>query len=208
MCFFVVLKACAARIKVYFALLSANKMSYCTAIEHMPEERRALHKKYHDGHYGFPISDDNELFGRLLLEINQAGLSWETILKKEDSFRKAYHNFRLEKVAAYTQADRDRLLADPGIIRNRLKVNAAIVNAGRILEIRKEHGSFAAWLAMHHPRSKADWVKLFKKNFTFTGGEIVGEFLMSIGILPGAHDPDCAIYKKVLEKEPLWLQKD
>ena len=109
-------------------------MSYCTAIVNMQsEEKKALHKNYHDNHYGFPIHDDNELFGRLILEINQAGLSWETILKKEQSFRNAYSNFNIEKVATYTEADRERLLADAGIIRNKLKVNAAIENAKAIL---------------------------------------------------------------------------
>ena len=96
-------------------------MSYCSAIENMQADRKALHKAYHDKLYGFPIHDDNELFCRLVLEINQAGLSWETILKKEITFRKAYDNFNIRKVATYTEADRERLLADPGIIRNRLK---------------------------------------------------------------------------------------
>jgi DNA-3-methyladenine glycosylase I len=90
-------------------------------------------------------------------------------------------------VAAYTDADRSRLLADAGIIRNRLKVNAAIENARTILGLQKAHGSSANWLAQHHPKSKAEWVQLFKKTFRFTGGEIVGEFLLSIGYLPGAH---------------------
>jgi DNA-3-methyladenine glycosylase I len=89
-------------------------MSYCTAIESMEGERKALHKAYHDNFYGFPIHDDNELFGRLLMEINQAGLSWETILKKEQGFRKAYANFSVKKVAAFTDKDRERLLQDAG----------------------------------------------------------------------------------------------
>src|SRR6476620_12025950 len=108
-------------------------MSYCSAIETMTDERKTLHKNYHDNHYGFPIHDDDELFGRLIMEINQAGLSWETILKKEEGFRKAYHNFNIKRIAAYTEADRKRLLADAGIIRNRLKINAAIENAKTIL---------------------------------------------------------------------------
>jgi DNA-3-methyladenine glycosylase I len=161
----------------------------------MPEERKALHQAYHDKLYGFPIHDDNELYGRLVLEINQAGLSWETILKKESSFRKAYHDFSIEKVAAYTEADRERLLADAGIIRNRLKVNAAIENARTILQLKKEYGSFEKWLEHHHPKSKDEWVKLFKQTFKFTGGEIVNEFLMSIGYLQGAHALDCKVYK-------------
>src|ERR1700712_3939758 len=148
-------------------------MSYCSAIEHMQDDRKALHKAYHDKLYGFPIHDDDELFCRLVLEINQAGLSWETILKKENTFRKAYDNFNIKKVAAYTEADRERLLADPGIIRNRLKVNAAIENAKTVLQLQKEYGSFEKWLAHHYKNSKVEWVKLFKSTFKFTGGEIV-----------------------------------
>ena len=180
-------------------------MSYCTAIENMqPEERKALHKKYHDNHYGFPIHDDNELFGRLIMEINQAGLSWETILKKEVSFRKAYDNFDLKKVANYSEKDRERLLNDAGIIRNKLKVNASIENAKTIVELQKEFGSFEKWLEHHHPKTKEEWVKLFKKTFKFTGGEIVNEFLMSIGHLPGAHDENCIIQAKIEAHKPLW----
>lgn len=181
-------------------------MSYCTAIENMTEEKKALHKSYHDKLYGFPIHDDNELFCRLILEINQAGLSWETILKKEQAFRKAYHNFDIKKIAAYTEADRERLLADAGIIRNRLKINAAIENAKTILALQKEFGSFQNWLKHHHPKSKEEWVKVFKNTFKFTGGEIVNEFLMSIGYLPGAHSADCKIYKQVAKLKPMWLK--
>ncbi|HXC06638.1 MAG TPA: DNA-3-methyladenine glycosylase I, partial [Bacteroidia bacterium] len=148
----------------------------------------------------------NELFCRLVLEINQAGLSWETILKKESSFRKAYHNFNLKKVAAYTETDRKRLLADAGIIRNRLKVNAAIENAKAILKLQKEYGSFEKWLEHHHPKTKDGWVKEFKKIFKFTGGEIVNEFLMSTGYLSGAHSADCKIHKSVLKAKPMWLK--
>jgi len=182
-------------------------MSYCSAIVHMSEEKKAIHKPYHDEHYGFPIHDDNELFGRLIMEINQAGLSWETILKKEKSFRKAYDNFNIKKVAAYTDKDVERLLGDAGIIRNRLKVNAAIENAKTIRSIQKEHGSFESWLDKHHPKTKEEWVKLFKKTFRFTGGEIVNEFLMSIGHLPGAHSADCPVYKKAAKAKPLWMKK-
>lgn len=179
-------------------------MSYCSAIDNMSDDKKAIHKAYHDGHYGFPIHNDNELFCRLVMEINQAGLSWETILKKEATFRKAYNNFNIKLVAAYTDTDRERLMADPGIIRNRLKINAAIENAKTILELQKEYGSFELWLAHHHPKTKEEWVKLFKKTFRFTGGEIVNEFLMSIGHLPGAHIPTCPIHKKVLKANPLW----
>ncbi len=180
-------------------------MSYCKAIENMQSEtQKALHKNYHDNHYGFPIHDDNELFGRLILEINQAGLSWETILKKEASFRMAYSNFNIKKVAAYTETDRERLLGDAGIVRNRLKINAAIENAKVILNLQKEFGSFEKWLAHHHPKTKEEWVKLFKKTFRFTGGEIVNEFLMSTGYLRGAHSEDCPIYGETLKEKPMW----
>ena len=181
-------------------------MSYCNAIEYMAPDKKALHKAYHDKLYGFPIHDDNELFCRLVLEINQAGLSWDTILKKENNFRKAFHNFNIKKVASYSEADRERLLADAGIIRNRLKVNAAIENAKTILLLQKEFGSFEKWLEHHHPKTKEEWVKLFKKTFKFTGGEIVNEFLMSTGYLPGAHASDCKTYKKILKTKPSWLK--
>ncbi|WP_192349948.1 DNA-3-methyladenine glycosylase I [Algoriphagus sp. Y33] len=180
-------------------------MSYCTAIQLMtPSDRRELHKNYHDNHYGFPIHHDNELFGRLIMEINQAGLSWETILKKEQRFRTAYSNFNIAEVANYTIEDRERLLADSGIIRNKLKVNAAIENAKAVQILQKEFGSFDNWLRYHHQKTKDEWVKLFKKTFRFTGGEIVNEFLMSIGYLHGAHDEDCPVYKQILEHQPMW----
>lgn len=174
-------------------------MSYCNYIINNPSENSdyLLHKYYHDNQYGFQIDDDNELFGRLLLEINQAGLSWTLMLRKQGGFRAAYSNFSIEKVAQYDEKDRDRLLQDPGIIRNRLKINAAIANAQKIVELKKEFGSFKKWLDANHPLTKAEWVKLFKKTFKFTGGEIVNEFLMSTGYLPGAHDEDCPVFLKL-----------
>lgn len=162
-----------------------------------PGEKRELHQRYHDTRYGFPAEDDDELFGRLLMEINQAGLSWETVLRKEAGLRRAYADFDVVQVASFAEADRQRLLADPAIIRNKLKIDAAIVNAQAILRIQKEYGSFHAWIQHHDPRSKDAWVDLFKKHFKFVGGEIVGEFLMSIGILPGAHDADCPIAQQL-----------
>ena len=180
-------------------------MSYCNAINTMKPGDLSFHKIYHDKQYGFPIHDDNELFCRLIFEINQAGLSWTTILKKQDGFRKAYHHFDIKKVASYKQKDEQRLLNDAGIIRNRLKVNAAIGNAKTILTLQKEFGSFKKWLDHHHPNDREGWTKLFKKTFRFTGGEIVNEFLVSTGYLPGAHDESCVIYKKVLKTNPAWI---
>jgi DNA-3-methyladenine glycosylase I len=162
------------------------------------------HGPYHDREYGFPLEDDAALFERLMLEINQAGLSWLTILKKREAFRMAYGGFDPVVVAAYGAGDRKRLLGDAGIIRNRLKVDAAIANAQKILELRKTHRSFAGWLAAHHPRSNDEWVRLFKQTFRFTGGEIVNEFLMSIGYLPGAHTSKCPVYPVIMAHHPPW----
>ena len=184
-----------------------NPKTYCAAIIQMKTEDKALHKPYHDTQYGFPIHDDNELFCRLILEINQAGLSWTTILKKQEGFRKAYHNFDVKKVAAYKEKDTQRLLTDAGIIRNRLKVNAAIENARTILTLQKEMGSFKNWLDHYHPKTREEWTKLFKNTFRFTGGEIVNEFLVSTGYLPGAHDESCPVHKKVLKAKPAWKIK-
>ena len=164
-----------------------------------------VHAHYHAREYGFPQRAEQELFERLLLEINQAGLSWETILRKREGFRRAYHGFDVDAVAAYGEADIARLLGDAGIIRNRLKVLAAIHNAGVIRGLRDSHGGFAQWLDAHHPRPKADWVKLFKKTFRFTGGEITGEFLMSLGYLPGAHAADCPVMADIRAAAPPWL---
>ncbi|MFN8412271.1 MAG: DNA-3-methyladenine glycosylase I [Anaerolineales bacterium] len=179
--------------------------TYCEYCITHPDD--TFNKNYHETQYGFPIDDDNLLFERLVLEINQAGLSWITILKKADHFHKAYNGFDIKKVANYTEADRARLLADAGIIRNRLKVNAAIVNAQKILELQKEHGSFKNWLDKNHPLSKEEWVKLFKKTFVFTGGEIVNEFLMSTGYLAGAHEENCPTFRKVASLRPAWMRK-
>ena len=181
-------------------------MTYCEFANQLPDNTDNPNKHYHDHAYGFPIEDDNELFGRLVLEINQAGLSWTLMLKKQKAFQAAYSGFDIAKVAAYTEADRERLLADAGIVRNKLKVNAAIHNAQQILALQAEHGSFKQWLDAHHPRSKEEWVKLFKKQFKFVGGEIVNEFLMSTGYLSGAHSEDCPIYAAVLKRQPQWAK--
>jgi len=164
-----------------------------------------LHGPYHDGEYGFPARDEAVLFERLALEINQAGLSWELMLRKRPAFRAAYAGFDVDAVAAFGAADRVRLLADAGIIRNRLKVNAVIENAQRIQALRDSHGGFAEWLDAHHPMPKADWVRLFRRTFLFTGGEVTGEFLMSLGYLPGAHREDCPVYSRVRAADPPWL---
>ena len=159
-------------------------MSYCDFAKGHP-----LHGPYHDEEYGFPVADDNQLFERLVLEINQAGLSWGTILKKRQAFRDAYAGFDIARVARFNARDRARLMKNAGIIRNRLKINAAIENAKRLLAL----GSFKDWLDAHHPRSADEWTSLFRRTFVFTGGEITKSFLLSTGYLAGAHDDGCPV---------------
>src|SRR5215212_7256051 len=147
--------------------------SYCEYIQ--TAGKNSVHKDYHDKEYGFPIGDDNALFARLILEINQAGLSWETILKKKDNFFAAFDDFDIDKVSRYKEKKIQKLLQDAGIIRNRLKIESTIENARRIKVIQKEQGSFRNWLDHHHPKTREEWVKIFKEHFRFTGGEIVNE---------------------------------
>ncbi len=179
-------------------------MSYCDYC--LSPDAKEVHVEYHDKAYGFPIHSDNELFGRLILEINQAGLSWEIILNKQKYFELAFDGFNIEKVANYGEADFNRLVNDERIIRNKLKINAAIHNAQAILQIQREFGSFKNWLDLEHPKTKDQWVKLFKTRFKFVGGEIVNEFLMSTGYLKGAHDESCPIFDKVKKEKPKWME--
>jgi DNA-3-methyladenine glycosylase I len=174
---------------------------YCAAAPGHP-----FHGPYHDTEYGFPSRDDAVLFERLALEINQAGLSWLTILKKRAAFLAAFDGFDIDRVAGYKARDVKRLLRNAGIVRNRLKIEAVIENAKRIQKIREENGGFALWLDHYHPLSKEGWVELFKQNFRFTGGEIVNEFLVSLGYLPGAHEPDCPVYAKIARLKPPWAK--
>lgn len=153
-----------------------------------------LHGPYHEHEYGFPVGSDDELFERLVLEMNQAGLSWEGILKKRKSFKKAYDKFSLKKVAKYTDDDIARIMADEGVVRNKLKIQAAIHNAKRILELQAQFGSFHLWIESQKCRTLDDWVKLFKKNtFKFVGPEIIREFLVSAGYIRGAHRQACFV---------------
>lgn len=156
-----------------------------------------LHGPYHDTEYGFPSRDETVLFERLCLEIFQAGLSWELILKRRPGFAKAFKDFDVDTVARFTERDIVRLLGDPAVIRNRLKITAIIENARRVQALRRSHGGFAEWLDAQGKLAKSDWVKLFRKSFKFTGGEITGEFLMSLGYLPGAHRADCPVMKDI-----------
>lgn len=179
-------------------------MSYCEYIRLHPED--ILHADYHDHEYGFPLHSDAELLERLALEINQAGLSWTTILKKKNAFHQAFDGFEIDRVAAYGEPEIARLMADAAIIRNRRKIDAVIENGRRLQRIRQEASSFEAWLEGHHPLQKVEWVKLFKATFLFTGGEIVGEFLLSTGYLPGAHETACPVFHEIARLNPPWVR--
>jgi DNA-3-methyladenine glycosylase I len=173
--------------------------AYCLAAPSHP-----WHGPYHDQEYGFPATDEAVLFERLTLEINQAGLSWLTVLQKRAAFRAAFAGFAVDSVAAFGPAEIERLMQDAGIVRNRQKIEAVIANARRIQELRRSHGSFHGWLEAHHPNVPGEWTRLFRQNYRFTGGLIVGEFLMSLGYLPGAHEPDCPVYPRILALAPPW----
>jgi DNA-3-methyladenine glycosylase I len=175
-------------------------MSYCKIAP-----GHEFHGPYHDTEYGFPSRDERVLHERLALEIMQAGLSWLIVLKKRRAMNAAFHGFDVDRVASYGARDVKRLLADAGIIRNRLKIESIIDNAGRIQALRQSHGGFAGWLDAHHPRPLDDWVKLFRQTFRFTGEEVVNEFLMSLGYLQGAHRPHCPVQKRIAGVKPPWL---
>ena len=174
--------------------------SYCDIAPGHP-----LHGPYHDTEYGFPLTAEAALLERLSLEIFQAGLSWLIVLKKRPTIVAAFEGFDSEGVAAYGERDRKRLLADAGIIRNRRKVAAIIENARRVVGLRESDGGFAAWIASNHPSSKDEWVKAFRQTFVFMGGEVVGEFLTSIGYLPSAHREDCPAYARIAPLRPPWM---
>lgn len=177
--------------------------TYCLHSQQLPIDN--IHRQHHDTIYGLAIDNDDELFGRLLLEINQAGLSWDTILKKESNFRQAYSEYSIERIARYMPQDHARLLLDTGIVRNRLKIEAASYNAQRVLLIQQEFGSFFEWIKIQKAESLKEWVKLFKAQFKFVGGEIVNEFLMTIGRIDGAHHPHCPRYPIYKKMQTLWL---
>ncbi len=164
---------------------------------------RPLHDAYHATEYGFPQRDETVLFERLGLEIMQAGLSWDLVLRRRAGMAAALHGWSVDRVAAMDERDVERLLADPAMIRNRLKVLAIIDNAGRVRAMRDSHGGFANWIEAHRadetgsPRDRAAWIKLFRRTLRFMGPEVVGEFLLSIGVLPGAHAPDCPIFAQI-----------
>jgi len=161
-----------------------------------------LYVKYHDDEWGVPSHDDHHLFEMLCLEGAQAGLSWSTILRKRDNYRKAFDNFDAQKMARYTAARMERLLQDPGIVRNRLKVQAFVLNARVFLETVAEHGTFDRYIWQFAPTAKrrkrprymSDFVvstpesdamskDLGKKGFKFVGTTICYAYMQAVGLV-------------------------
>jgi len=178
-------------------------MSYCSDVN--CGELNYYHKYYHDNIYGFPAKSENELFGRLVLEINQAGLSWDIILKKEKGIKDAYRDYSFFNIAEFNNNDIQRILNDNKVIRMKRKIEAIIYNAKKIVSITEKHNSFKSFLDTHHPLTLCEWTSVFKNEFKFVGKEICKEFLISTGYLKGAHEKSCPIYKKVIRENPMWL---
>lgn len=174
-----------------------------------------LYVAYHDEDWGVPVHDDRLLFEMLILEGAQAGLSWLTILKKRDNYRKAFHNFDCGKVARYTDRDIQRLLADPGIVRNRLKIESAVKNAQGALKIKEEFGTLDAFLwryvdgvpqqnkvrslseiPVRTEQSDAMSKDLKKRGFNFVGSTICYALMQSVGMV-NDHLVDCFRYKEL-----------
>ena len=175
----------------------------------------SLNREYHDREWGVPLHDDNRLFELLILEGAQAGLSWSTILKKRDNYIRAYDNFDPHKIARYTTGKINRLLKDPGIVRNRLKIQSSVQNARVFLEVRKEFGSFDTYvwafvggrpvmnrwkrlndIPSHTPISDAMSRDLKKRGFKFVGPTICYAFMQSAGMV-NDHTVDCFRYREV-----------
>ena len=168
---------------------------------------------YHDDEWGVPVHDDTRLFEFLILEGAQAGLSWETILRKRDNYRAAFDGFNPKKVAKYDQRKIAALLQNDGIIRNRLKINSAVTNAIAFLEVQREFGSFAnyTWrfvngrplkrkpgqpLAARTEISDALSKDLLKRGFKFVGSTICYSFMQAVGLV-NDHDSKCFRYKQI-----------
>jgi DNA-3-methyladenine glycosylase I len=178
--------------------------SYCEYVRQHPED--LLNRAYHDAEYGFPLVDDSSLLERLALEINQAGLRWSLILQRREAFRRAFAGFSPDILGAFSEQDITRLMADVGIIRNQRKIRAVVENARRVRLLVETYGSFKVWLDSNSGMTLEAWTRLFKATFVFTGTEIVREFLVSTGYLPGAHEEDCPAYARIKKQKPAWAR--
>ncbi len=174
-----------------------------------------LYIAYHDTEWGVPVHDDRLLFQKIVLEGAQAGLSWLTILKRRENYRRAFDGFEIGVVAAYDEKDVERLVQDAGIIRNRRKIESAINNARRVLEIQKEHGSFDAflwsfvggstvqnsWKSIHElpvttPESDAMSKALKRAGFTFVGATSCYALMQAVGMV-NDHTTDCFRHREL-----------
>jgi len=170
-------------------------MSYCSYCNTLPTDH--IDRIYHDTVYGRQCKNDSELFGRLILEINQAGLSWHTILNKSQSIRIAYANYNIEIVADFNEKAIENLLGNKGVIRHKGKIHAIIFNAQQILSLQEKYGSFYEWIKDKGKITLEEWIKVFKKKFKFVGKEIVSEFLKGSGFIEGAHEQTCPVFNKL-----------
>lgn len=178
-----------------------------------------IYIEYHDHEWGRPVHDDQKLFEMLILEGAQAGLSWITVLKKRESYREAFDNFDPAKVALYDEMKTAQLMENPGIIRNRLKINAAVINAKLFLEIQKKHGSFDKfiWAYVDNKPVVGHWESfedmplttpisdqiskdLKKMGFKFVGSTIIYSFMQAVGMV-NDHLKSCCVYEDVLKAE-------
>jgi len=174
-----------------------------------------LYESYHDKEWGVPVKEDNTLFEFLILETIQAGLSWITVLKKRENFRKAFDNFDYKKIAAYSAFRKDALLQDKGIIRNKLKINATVTNARAFMKIQEEFGSFSSYIwafVKHKPikNSVEDYTnapantplsdhiskELKNKGFKFVGSTVIYAYMQAIGMV-NDHEKSCFRYTEV-----------
>jgi len=176
------------------------------------------YRHYHDHEWGFPVTEDRRLFEKICLEGFQSGLSWLTILNKRENFRRAFDQFDAERVARYTQSDIDRLLADAGIVRHRGKIESTINNAKRVLELRREFGSLAAYAWHHEPAAKTrprhvTWAALKamttsaesvamskdlkKRGWSFVGPTTVYAFMQAMGLV-NDHVKGCGVRESAL----------
>lgn len=173
-----------------------------------------LYQNYHDTEWGVPKTDERSLFEMLILEGAQAGLSWITILKRRENYRKAFHNFDVQKVASFTEKDEAKLIENKGIIRNRLKIKSAIKNAKVFIKIQEEFGSFSNYIwsyvnykpIVNHyksanelpatsPLAKQISKDLKKRGMSFVGEVIVYSYLQSVGVV-NDHTEDCFVRNK------------
>lgn len=184
-----------------------NRCSWCTD--------DPTYIKYHDQEWGVPVYNDQKLFEFIILEGAQAGLSWLTILKRREGYQKAFANFDVKKVSRFTDKKIQKLLLDPGIIRNRLKIKSAVSNAKLFIEIQKEFGSFSnyCWQFVHGEPIVNDWKSisdipattkesdafsrdLKKRGFKFVGSTIIYAYMQAVGMV-NDHVKDCFRYKKI-----------